>query len=192
MIRLLAQWSARALWISNICFQNGSFLTGCLMMSRKEKAGKDVIFLYSNPEQARALKKEIHLLPRQLQSTHKPNLEGSTCPVRYVPFSFLSFYSNRWERQDFLFSSTGLKLTTRRLPNRGTYLAHCITVDFTFLKSSHLSLWLWNHYYANDTGRATEVQLNRTTCHAHIKFLCCDLVSTGRQQYTWKQNWVQF
>lgn len=63
--------------ISNICFQNGSFLTASLMTSTREKLEEDVNLLYSNPEQVRVLeKKKVYLLPRQLQSTHKPDLEG--------------------------------------------------------------------------------------------------------------------
>lgn len=52
--------------------------------------GKKHNFLYSNPEQAGAWKIKAHLLPRQLQSTHKPDLEGSTCPVCSPPvFPFI-------------------------------------------------------------------------------------------------------
>lgn len=82
MMCLLAQWRARTpfKWISNICFQNGSSLTASLMMSKRGKAEGGVDFLSSNPEQVRTLKKKkkkgILLLPRQLQSTHKPDLEG--------------------------------------------------------------------------------------------------------------------
>lgn len=114
-------------------------------------------FPYSNPEQAGALKKKkkrkkstfVHLLPRQLQSAHKPNLEGSARPARYCMCTvlFFFFYSNGWERWGVFFVPFSGSPLNRAAP--GCVFGPLHIFNFTYLKSSTVSLWLSNHYYAH-------------------------------------------
>lgn len=72
------------------------------------------------------MKKEVHLLPRQLQSTHKPDLEGSTCPS--CPSAVSPFIPVDEKDKIVCSPQPGFRLLTGHLPSRDMYLAHCISL----------------------------------------------------------------